>query len=784
MRTLICARRAGLATVAVLATALAAHAQTGVSDDRVSLPEGPGSLEGVGENVAMSGNMGTMTWSRPIPVTAGFAGVTPAVSLDYDSGAGSGVVGIGWRLGGVPMIERNTWRGLPRYDEADDFVIDGAQLVRVANDPPTYRARYEKGFVRYVWLDAGDGANGYWRADYPDGSVGYFGADAAGNLVANARATDPARGGAFKYGLVEKVDVYGHRMRLDWTLDGTYPLVQRIGYVYPNGDEPTYALTFRYEARADDTGASDLSSALGGFDLRLTRRLAEITFFVRGQRVRSHRLHYERYDDAGGFTRLTRIEQVGQRDGVYPIAFDFTYSRALGGLCGGGECPGPFVVDMGTIGVGLEGGRTNLIDINGDGLPDVLHSALDEPHVFFLNVPDADGGSAFGEMVTSDFGDANWMLDSGYTQLRDAKGDGFADLINARSGRVLFNEGAGDWVREGPLGDTAALPDFDLDFEVGETELGSIRFLDYDHDKRIDVLRATRASTDIYRNLGGGGFQRDERVVPLDAGIEDDNIEFADMNGDGLLDPVRLLPDAVSYRLNLGYGRWTEWRALQNVQLDAADIPLTALEDLNGDGLADLVTVTGGQVRVSLNRNRERFFQSQTFTSQDVQGMLPVRVDGVSVLFADMNANGSTDVVWIDREGQVDYLELYPVRPNLLSRIENGIGQVMDVAYGTSVQQQARDATPWAFALPHPMLVVESLDIWDRLSEEHEIDVFRYHRLSEEHEIDVFRYRDGYYDGAQKQFRGYARVERLAPGDDLHLDGRTVETYDVGAVDP
>ena len=34
------------------------YAQTGVDDDRVSLPEGPGSIEGVGENIEIDPNMG------------------------------------------------------------------------------------------------------------------------------------------------------------------------------------------------------------------------------------------------------------------------------------------------------------------------------------------------------------------------------------------------------------------------------------------------------------------------------------------------------------------------------------------------------------------------------------------------------------------------------------------------------------------------------------------------------------------------------------------------------
>ena len=44
---------------------LDATAQTGVDDDRVSLPEGPGSLEGVGDNVAIDPNMGSMSFDVP-----------------------------------------------------------------------------------------------------------------------------------------------------------------------------------------------------------------------------------------------------------------------------------------------------------------------------------------------------------------------------------------------------------------------------------------------------------------------------------------------------------------------------------------------------------------------------------------------------------------------------------------------------------------------------------------------------------------------------------------------
>ncbi|MEO1272577.1 MAG: SpvB/TcaC N-terminal domain-containing protein, partial [Myxococcota bacterium] len=80
---------------------------TGVSDDRVSLPEGPGSLEGIGENVELDPNMGVMRYSVPIEVPGGFPGMTPSLALAYSSGNGSGVLGMGWMLD-MPYVERMT----------------------------------------------------------------------------------------------------------------------------------------------------------------------------------------------------------------------------------------------------------------------------------------------------------------------------------------------------------------------------------------------------------------------------------------------------------------------------------------------------------------------------------------------------------------------------------------------------------------------------------------------------------------------------------------------------
>jgi len=99
----------------VSAIALSASAQTGVSDDRVSLPDGPGSLDGMGDNTSFNPAMGTFSYSVAIEVPDGDDGLTPDPSLSYSSGGGASVAGIGWSMD-MPFIERMTSRGLPDYE--------------------------------------------------------------------------------------------------------------------------------------------------------------------------------------------------------------------------------------------------------------------------------------------------------------------------------------------------------------------------------------------------------------------------------------------------------------------------------------------------------------------------------------------------------------------------------------------------------------------------------------------------------------------------------------------
>jgi RHS repeat-associated protein len=772
------ARTALTTLLTVLLGVAPAWAQTGVSDDRVSLPDGPGSVEGLGDSASIDPNMGMMHYEVPIEVPHGFASVTPKLSLAYGSASGSSSVGIGWSMH-VPAIERLTLRGLPRYDADDEFAADGGeQLVRVAKakDGAVYRARFERSFVRYTFHDAGP--EGYFTAEFPDGSVGYFGADAAGRLLPEARSS--RAGHTFRYQLVEVVDVYGHRLRYDYTLAFGSPLLSSLSYVHDAEGRPTYRVELSYETRPDP-----VSDAKPGWDERLTGRLAGIAVFSRGERIRRYALTYERQEVASGFSRLARVETFGRDDSRYPVVFSFGYSRALGGVCEGSECERPFVVDMGTVpgGIQIGTGDATLVDLNGDALPDLVDSSAQGAHRIFLSQLDQGGQAYFaGNARLSKVGTRSaFPLSAATVQEFDVNGDGLADLTNSLTKRVLCNDGSGDWSLDGcQIGSGLG---FTLDADTsttGDPDPLGVRFLDVDNDRRVDLLSTPGGGSVLVRRNTGDGFE-ELRGGTLDKEFDRDRLFLADMNGDGLLDPVEIDDNgALRYRLHLGRAQWSDtWTLMSGPSVDRSELNDVVLEDLNADGLDDMVVVLGGEVRYALNRNGVRFADFETVSSDDLGGMepLPVRSEFTTVVYADMNGNGSRDIVWIESGGQVRYLELFPVRANLLSRIENGLGSVQEVHYAAAAAQRHADPTPWLYPLAHAMNVVETLDKWVTLSGGDNGKGL--------HELTRYRYGDGYYDGEEKQFRGFARVEVLQVPDGMSQEsGRSELYYDVGRDDP
>lgn len=84
---------------------------------------------------------GAAAYTIPIEVPPGTAGIQPDLNLNYNSQIRSGMVGVGWSLGGLSVIYRcgattvtdgaSAPRGI-NYDLNDKFCLDGQRLVVVS----------------------------------------------------------------------------------------------------------------------------------------------------------------------------------------------------------------------------------------------------------------------------------------------------------------------------------------------------------------------------------------------------------------------------------------------------------------------------------------------------------------------------------------------------------------------------------------------------------------------------------------------------------------------------
>jgi RHS repeat-associated protein len=163
----------------------------------ISLPKGGGAIRGIGEKFAVNAVNGTANLTIPLPLSDSRAAFTPELHLAYDSGAGNGPFGMGWKLD-VPSITRRTDKGLPRYYDAlesDIFVLSGAEdlvplldntgarvqtsrtVHGVAYDIFPYLPRVEGLYSKIErWVATANGKT-HWRVVSADNVTSLFGYD-------------------------------------------------------------------------------------------------------------------------------------------------------------------------------------------------------------------------------------------------------------------------------------------------------------------------------------------------------------------------------------------------------------------------------------------------------------------------------------------------------------------------------------------------------------------------------------------------------------------------------
>ena len=729
--------------------------KSGVSPNVLVLPSGPGSIGGVGENVQANLNMGIMSY--PISIELPQGRITPIVGLSYSSSAGAGLMGIGWGLNAGGSVERMTVRGLPTYSNRDHFYA-GGELVKIPSSP-FYRARHEGGFVRYTWKQTGPtDQRGYWIAEHPTGNKSYYGADSKGNLILESQVYGSQ--GTFRWELCEQVDRNGNRIKYQYTKDPSTSQVylQSISWLFGKNGKALYQAIFRYEARPDP-----ISDGKPGFDFRTTKRVKELYITSGGQRLRSYAFAFE---VSSGLSRLVTVKRFG-RDSTkaHPVQFRMSYSDATFSPTNSRMVTLPT-----SVGVDFRTGLADLVDINGDGLPDIVDTSK-QKHLFHINTLTLtkdlkQDKHDFPKSATVENPTAlSAQLKNPSVQLLDFNGDGFTDMVDAVTKQIYINRGASKWeVANEKLGN----------FPINGKDV-NMRFFEYNGDKAIDIISSNGDSTTYWVSDNKGNWKRVDGGKGIGASFSKDKVRLIDINGDGLSDAVQIYGGKLRYKKYLGYGKWSGWIDVKVPGLDKYKLSDKAqFSDINGDGMADMVAFLGTSILYFVNRNGMEFSTGQQLKS--FKGIDIPDSTKNSIRIADINGNGSRDIVWFSASGKVTYLELFSKRPNLLTEITNGLGQRIQVEYGSSVYHRLRDEAngrKWISKLPMPFTVLNVI----KTAAENDKS------LPVRPQVQRIYYHDGFYDGKEKKFRGFREVENVFDGDSSAQERKDILFYNVGEQD-
>ncbi|MEG3918508.1 SpvB/TcaC N-terminal domain-containing protein [Microcoleus sp. T3_A4] len=409
---------------------------------------------------------------------------------------------------------------------------------------------------------------------------------------------------------------------------------------------------------------------------------------------------------------------------------------------------------------GMDGTRYQWVDLDGEGLSGIL-SEQGNGWFYKRNLSPINNVEINGsKQIEAHFAPVELVASKPATglnngaQFLDLAGDGQLDLVTLRSPTPGFyerthNEGWESFVA------FKSLPNLDWDNP-------NLKFIDLDGDGHSDILITEDDCFVWHPSLAEDGFGAAERVYqPWDEekgprvvfSDSTQSIYLADMSGDGLTDIVRIRNGEVCYWANLGYGRFGAKVTMDNApRFDAPDIfnqQRILLADIDGSGTTDILYLSGKGVQVYFNQSGNGWAAKRTLR------YFPVIDNVVSVTTIDLLGNGTACLVWSSSlPGSIPrvmrYIDLMGgQKPHLLINTVNNLGAETVVHYAPSTKFYLQDklaGKPWITKLPFPVHVVERVETYDRISRNRFVTRYAYHH--------------GYFDGVEREFRGFGMVEQ------------------------
>ena len=531
-------------------------------------------------------SQGQPSYTIPIEVAPGRAGLQPSLALTYQGEHGNGPLGIGWRITGLSQIHRcprtRAQDGMNRgiqYTDQDAFCLDGQRLLPITSGSAEYRTEIDRHHKIIRQPD-------HWVIYLKDGLIQTYGQDdnsrihrgvlPTGQPPATVMTVMTRDNQAFHdthtWLLGTRTD--RHDNRIDFTYDRNQRArdIARITYV---GGQ----IRFHYQQRPDPL----THYHGGGVLVHQHQRLTRISQYTDDQLHRDYRLTY--HPQVTGSTRLAQVRACDHQGRCRPAIRFTSASTDLSGPQHAWHTPQSWL---------HLGGKafSQRVDVTGDGLPDQLHWQHDHLQVA------VNTGTGFAAP-------RRWTepASTPYRHWGQCRYDGryqYCDLDGRYTGRWFRPSKYG-----GPSCAQACYQDrtrSGLGWDAGDMT----RVMDVNDDGRADLVAFAKSGVLVALNRGNAfaapqswlsdwgshhGWQVDQHLR-----------ELVDVDGDGLADLIGF-KNGVQVSLNTG----TDFAAPQ-VWLDDLDAAhgwqikqhLRRIVDVNGDQLPDIVGFRDG-VQVALN---------------------------------------------------------------------------------------------------------------------------------------------------------------------------------------
>ena len=655
----------------------------------ITLPKGGGAMKSIDEKFTVNAVNGTATYAIPLPFSKGRGGVSPELSLGYNSGAGNSLFGLGWSIG-LLFIQRRTEKELPQYrdaEESDTFIFSGAEdmvpvLVQDAKGNwvrktamegsmliSYYRPRVEAGFARIERLD--NGGNVYWRVRTKENTVLVFGFSDAAKLF--SPVTTEGKDRIFRWCLEYSYDDKGHFIQYTYkkeNKDNVPVLLSEQNHL--NDLAPftnTYCKRIQYGNKTawyEDGGAGNddgpgMPPGNGGPGMPPppTDFLFELVFdygehdadkpttaevtpwpvrqdpfsdFRSGFEVRTYRLcrrilmFHHFQPELGWQDYLVRSMELS-----YDQHPHLTYLSAI--------------TETGYI------WNTNGSLRSKQSMPPLAFDYF-KPG-FSREVKDITPENIMNAPVGID--DANY-------QWTDLYSEGLAGVLSEQAGGWFYKENLGDG-HFSPARIVTLRPSF------AGLHNGSLAIQDLEGDGRkylVSMQAGMRGYYPLSPEYGPGpggsnlaaedewhGFRAFEKYPNIN--LQDPNLKFIDLNGDGMADMlISQDQDFIWYTAKgkMGYDDYhlaarasDEEKGPQVLFADKDEKMLIVTADMSGDGLADIVLITYAQVCYYPNLGYGRFGARVIL---DMEGAFAsyTEFNPQYLFLADIDGSGTTDIVY------------------------------------------------------------------------------------------------------------------------------------------